>query len=78
MGALTKSEMAERLFEASVLPYYVHLLDRVSGTAHFDVPASRARALEAELRARLPGYLMPKFVREMAGANSKVPLGSAS
>ena len=66
------------LFEAGVLPYYVHLLDPVAGAAHFDTAPDQARALEAGLRARLPGYLVPRFVREVAGAPSKLPLAEST
>ena len=58
-------------FDAGVLPYYLHLLDRVRGASHFDVPEARARALMREIRARLPGYLVPRLVREEAGAPGK-------
>lgn len=68
------ANLSERLFEAGVLPYYLHLLDRVTGTRHFAVPAARARELEHALRARLPGYLVPRVVREIDGATAKVPL----
>ena len=68
------TELSHILFAAGVLPYYVNLLDRVSGTAHFDVSDDRASVIERELRARLPGYLVPLFVREIPGAASKVPL----
>jgi EF-P beta-lysylation protein EpmB len=64
--------LSERLFAAGVLPYYLHLLDRVQGAAHFDVPEARARELLAGITAALPGYLVPKLVREVAGAASKV------
>jgi EF-P beta-lysylation protein EpmB len=66
------------LFEAGVLPYYLHLLDPVRGAAHFDVPAAEAQALHAELTARLPGYLVPRLVREVAGAPAKTMLPPAS
>lgn len=66
--------LSEVLFEAHVLPYYLHLLDRVQGGAHFDIEEGRARCIEQEMRARLPGYLMPRWVREVAGADSKTPL----
>lgn len=72
----TLSNLSERLFAAGVLPYYLHLLDKVQGAAHFDVPEARARQLLAEITARLPGYLVPKLVREIAGAPSKVALSS--
>jgi L-lysine 2,3-aminomutase len=68
------AELSEALFAAGVLPYYLHLLDRVAGTAHFDVPTARARELEHALRQRLPGYLVPRVVREIDGAGSKLPL----
>lgn len=64
--------LSERLFTAGALPYYLHLLDRVSGAAHFDVPAEQARNLHREMAARLPGYLLPRLVQEIAGAPSKV------
>ena len=66
--------LCERGFEAGVLPYYLHQLDRVAGTAHFEVGDDRARALHAALVARLPGYLVPRLVREVAGDASKRPL----
>lgn len=67
--------LSERLFEADVLPYYLHLLDRVQGTAHFEVTEARASELMAALRARLPGYLVPRLVREEAGEPAKTPKG---
>lgn len=66
--------LSERLFEAGILPYYLHLLDRVQGAAHFNVAERRARALLDALRESLPGYLVPKLVREIAGQRSKTPL----
>jgi EF-P beta-lysylation protein EpmB len=72
--AAVLAELSERLFAAGVLPYYLHQLDRVAGTAHFEVGDDRARALHADLAARLPGYLVPRLVREVAGATAKLPL----
>jgi EF-P beta-lysylation protein EpmB len=63
--------LSETLFAAGVLPYYLHMLDRVRGAAHFDVGETRARELHEQLAARLPGYLVPRLVREVAGAASK-------
>lgn len=68
------TELSERLFEVGVLPYYLHQLDRVRGTGRFAVPDAQARTLHAGLRACLPGYLVPRLVREVAGAPSKLPL----
>ncbi|MCC6596606.1 MAG: EF-P beta-lysylation protein EpmB, partial [Rhodanobacteraceae bacterium] len=67
--------LSERLFAAGVLPYYLHLLDRVQGTAHFEVDEIRALALADGLRRTLPGYLVPRLVREVAGAPCKTPVG---
>lgn len=67
-------ELSERLFAFGVLPYYLHQLDRVHGAAHFEVDDSRARELLGTLRARLPGYLVPKLVREVSGETGKRPL----
>jgi L-lysine 2,3-aminomutase len=66
------ADLSEALFAAGALPYYLHLLDPVAGAAHFDVPVARALALHAELAARLPGYLVPRLVREVPGAAGKV------
>jgi EF-P beta-lysylation protein EpmB len=75
-GVEAQAALSERLFEAGVLPYYLHQLDRVAGTAHFEVPDAEALALHAALAARLPGYLVPRLVREVAGAPAKLPLES--
>ena len=66
--------LSRRLFDAGVLPYYLHALDPVRGAAHFAVPDERAQALAGQLAARLPGYLVPRLVREVAGAPAKVAL----
>jgi EF-P beta-lysylation protein EpmB len=66
--------LSERLFAAHVLPYYLHLLDPVVGAAHFDVPEPAALALHGQLRARLPGYLVPRLVREIPGRAAKTVL----
>ena len=54
-----------------MLPYYLHVLDRVDGAAHFDVPTEIALQLHTELTAMLPGYLVPRLVREIPGAAAK-------
>lgn len=68
------ADLSEALFDAGVLPYYLHALDPVAGAAHFDLPESRAIALHRELLGRLPGYLVPRLVREIPGAAGKTPL----
>ena len=68
------AELSERLFRCGVLPYYLHQLDRVAGAAHFEVEVERARSLHGDLQDRLPGYLVPRLVREIAGEGSKRPL----
>ncbi|HVI54279.1 MAG TPA: EF-P beta-lysylation protein EpmB [Luteibacter sp.] len=66
--------LCERSFAAGVLPYYLHQLDKVAGAAHFEVSDQRALALMEVLRGRLPGYLVPKLVRELQGDPSKRPV----
>ncbi len=66
--------LSETLFAAGVLPYYLHQLDRVRGAAHFEVTEETARRLMADLHRRLPGYLMPRLVREVPGAPGKLAL----
>jgi EF-P beta-lysylation protein EpmB len=70
----TLAALSERLFAAGVLPYYLHQLDRVQGAAHFEVDDAFAQQLIASLRARLPGYLLPRLVREIGGEPSKTPV----
>lgn len=70
-SAPTLVELSARLFEHGVLPYYLHQLDPVSGAAHFAVADGIARAIRDEMAARLPGYLVPKLVREIAGDAAK-------
>ena len=67
-------ELSERLFDIGVLPYYLHLLDTVSGAAHFAISDTQAKAIMAEVTARLPGYLVPRLVREEADKPSKTPI----
>lgn len=69
------AELCERLVDLRVMPYYLHQLDRVTGAAHFEVSESRGRQLVAELRSRLPGYAVPRYVRETPGAQHKIILG---
>jgi len=63
--------LAERLVAIGVVPYYLHLLDRVAGAAHFEVAESRATALHRALRESLPGYAVPRLVRALPGARAK-------
>lgn len=72
--AAVLANLSERLFDAGVLPYYLHQLDRVQGVAHFEVDDVTALTLVEALRGRLPGYLVPRLVREVAGEPSKRPL----
>ncbi|GEN27625.1 EF-P beta-lysylation protein EpmB [Halovibrio variabilis] len=70
----TLATLSERLFDAGILPYYLHVLDPVQGAAHFDVSDDEARELVTQLREHLPGFLMPRLVREIPGQGSKTPL----
>ncbi|MGM0824877.1 MAG: EF-P beta-lysylation protein EpmB [Pseudomonadota bacterium] len=73
-SADTLATLSERLFEAGILPYYLHVLDPVQGAGHFDVSDDEARGLIKALLPRLPGFLMPRLVREVPGKASKTPL----
>lgn len=73
-SADTLASLSEALIAAGVLPYYLHVLDRVCGASHFDVQESVACGLIEQLVARLPGYLVPKLVREVPGMPSKTPV----
>ena len=68
------ADLMRRGFEAGVIPYYLHLLDRVSGAARFEQNEKHALALVEQLRLKLSGYLVPRLVREQAGAPYKLPV----
>jgi len=70
----TLRKLCERGFEAGVLPYYLHQLDRVNGAAHFEVSDENARSMHTQLLATLSGYLVPKLVREVTNEASKQAL----
>jgi EF-P beta-lysylation protein EpmB len=73
-SAETLALLSEKLFTAGVLPYYLHLLDRVQGAGHFEVDEWANQVIMRELNSRLPGYLVPRLVREVAGAPAKQPV----
>ena len=63
--------LSEKLFDAGIMPYYLHMLDPVQGASHFDVPRDRAVEIFNQIQAELPGFLVPKLVQERAGETSK-------
>lgn len=70
----TLTHLSKKLFQQGVLPYYCHLLDKVAGAAHFEVQNDQAWALFDQLRQQLPGYLVPRWVQEIAGEPYKTLL----
>ena len=74
--AATLVALSKRLHALGVLPYYLHLTDAVNGTAHFDVDEARGRAIVDALARALPGYLVPRLVREVPGEEAKVVLAA--
>jgi KamA family protein len=67
-------ELNEALFDAGVQPYYLHVLDKVQGAAHFYVSDKKAKRIMAEVMSRVSGYIVPKLTREEAGKTCKTPL----
>ena len=63
--------LSEKLFDAGIMPYYLHLLDPVQGASHFDIPVDKALKIFSHMQAELPGFLLPKLVQEKAGETSK-------
>ena len=70
----TLTELSEALIKNHIHPYYLHLLDRVQGSAHFEVSETEAIELYKQLRASLPGYMLPRLVREIPGKTAKSPI----
>lgn len=77
-SAQTLTDLSYRLFEARVMPYYLHVLDKVKGAQHFDLIPSEIDTIYQDVLASLPGYLVPKLVREIAGEKNKTPLFGAT
>ncbi|ELY4481696.1 EF-P beta-lysylation protein EpmB [Cronobacter turicensis] len=73
-NAATLTALSNALFDAGVMPYYLHVLDKVQGAAHFMVSDDEARAIMRELLSQVSGYLVPKLAREIGGEPSKTPL----
>ncbi|WP_166166951.1 EF-P beta-lysylation protein EpmB [Acinetobacter sp. SA01] len=71
-------DLSYRLFEAGVMPYYLHVLDKVKGAHHFDLSPEEINLIYKEVLENLPGYLVPKLVREIAGEKNKTPLFGVS
>jgi len=70
----TLCQLSEKLFSIGVLPYYLHMLDRAIGVGHFEVSEKQAQKLLQYLKQTLPGYLVPKLVKEQAGAAHKIQI----
>ncbi|AEH32115.1 EF-P beta-lysylation protein EpmB [Vibrio anguillarum] len=66
--------LSETLFDAGILPYYLHVLDKVQGAAHFFVSDQKAKEIMAGVIERVSGYLVAKLTREIGGRASKTPL----
>lgn len=66
--------LSEKLFKYGILPYYLHSLDKVTGTHHFEVDLAEAKKIVRALYQHLPGYLVPRFVQEVPGMDSKYPI----
>lgn len=75
--ANTLIKLSEKMFTVGIQPYYLHLFDPVQGVAHFDVKEETAVKIVKEMLATLPGFLMPKLVREIAGETNKTPINLA-
>jgi KamA family protein len=73
-NAQTLADLSNALFDAGVMPYYLHVLDKVQGAAHFMVSDEEARMIMRELLTLISGYMVPKLAREIGGEPSKTPL----
>lgn len=70
----TLAALSNALFDSGILPYYIHVLDKVQGAAHFMVSDDEARAIMKSLLSKVSGYLVPRLTREVGGEPSKTPL----
>jgi len=72
------AELSEALYDAGTIPYYLHLLDPVAGASHFDTAGQQATQIYGQLQKQLPGFLVPKLVREIPGEKSKTLMAQNS
>ena len=70
----TLKQLLTLFIDHGILPYYINQLDRVFGTSHFEVPIEEGKRLMAELATQMPGYALPRYIQEVAGAASKVEI----
>ena len=68
------AELSEKLFNYGAMPYYINVLDKVQGAAHFDLETAEAQKIYSDLLTLLPGFLVPKLVREVSGQLNKLPV----
>ena len=66
--------LSEKLIHNNIIPYYLHMLDRVSGSFHFEVKDEDVIFIYQRLRDILPGYMLPRLVKEVPGEKSKIPV----
>jgi len=77
-NAAVLAGLSETLHDCYIQPYYIHLLDRVQGAAHFLIDDQQAAQIYRELAALVPGFLLPKLAREISGENSKTTYGTGT
>ena len=65
------TDLSKKLFDQGVLPYYLHLPDKVANTTHFYIDTKQGQKIHKKIQAKLPGYLVPKLVREIPNYPSK-------
>lgn len=70
----TLISLQKTLYNAGIVPYYLHLLDKVAGSAHFDIDIKQAKTLMIDLMSKLPGYLVPRWVQDIPGSTTKIPI----
>lgn len=65
------AELSHKLFEFRVQPYYLHVLDKVAGAAHFDIAIQQSRKIYQQLSSQLSGYLLPRLVQDLPDRPAK-------
>lgn len=76
--ANTLALLSHKIFQANIIPYYLHMFDKVQGANHFNVGEEKSKQLYQKLLAKLPGYLVPKLVQEQHGKAHKTPITPSS
>ncbi|WP_295163967.1 EF-P beta-lysylation protein EpmB [uncultured Buchnera sp.] len=70
--AIVLAELSNLLCENNIIPYYLHILDKVKGTSHFLVSNKKAKSIISDLMKMVSGFLVPRLVFDNGSKDNKL------